>query len=237
MRSKFQMDLISKLEFFSSEWTEERFGQWIRRLRDIFVMQPNFNDNQKLSCLRISGGSELIDILDNQADASVEDLRKEIPVEADRALEFEKAIAKVKVYLRGSSNPILERKKLYVMLQHPTEKLSDYVSRVRCQARKCVGVTQEEEITLEIVATGAREKDIRRGIIKKKITTLTELQKEGALNETLNERDFPQAYTPLNVVTPVDQSVSGRESDGMSESSVHWLGNNGSKSNPRSNFG
>lgn len=140
----FQMNSLGeKIEFFNRTWPLSKFKIWIQRIRDFLLVNKIVESSLKMAHLRIIGGEEVTKLLMGQPQPSKDTINTSL-VENLRDDEFELAVLKLESYLKGSSNELLELKKLHELHHNQGERTADFVGRIRDQIRRC-GITETEE--------------------------------------------------------------------------------------------
>lgn len=202
-----------KVEFFNRAWPLTKFHVWIQRIRDFLDVNGITDSKKKLANLRLIGGEEATKLLMGQPAPSQDTINSSL-IEKLREDEFEIAILTLEAYVKGSSNELLELKKLHELHQSQGERTADFVGRIRDQVRRCGTSAKEEDAEiLKVLGMKSSDDNLVRKIIKKTIKTLPEALEEAELNESLVQRKVALQNTPSSSSNPFDEInfVRGRD--------------------------
>lgn len=149
----------------ATEW-----AKWKRQLECYFSACKITDQSEKLAKLLFLGGPDLQELHDNLPDA------KRVPLVLSDPPYYDTAVAAFDAHFEPKRMVAYERYVFRQMSQKPSERLSDFVLRLRVQAKRCDFLPNVvDEMIIDQITEKGNSDALRQEILKRDVRSLTEI--------------------------------------------------------------
>lgn len=152
------MNLQAPLALDLSGNQNDSFQKWLKRF-EVFLIASEAtekSDAYKIALLTHCGGPALSDIIDTLTTTEI----------------YADLISALRHHFEPRKNTVLERFRLFKLVQHDNEPVSDFVTRVTLQAKKCELDSLEDSLILLVLISGCTSNTTREAVLREGETDL-----------------------------------------------------------------
>lgn len=193
------MDLSAHLPKFRSDFSYDDWLKW-KELFEVYLQTRNlYSATQRLAYLKIIGGLELIDLLNNLSPSNTPGAGRFVSlIETD---EYSDALNRVDDHFEQARNPIKERYEFRTMVQNNGERMKEFVLRLRTQANKCEFDDLDKEVMDQLI-TGTKDPQVRKKALMNRYSSVQEIMAEAMVNESVAAQVKSLPSTSINYLKP-----------------------------------